>query len=114
MAMRRLIMQAPRQLARPQPQLCHLQQSSLLGRQQQFRCFSSATSSTSGEYESIQQDIWYTPNNAVTFTNSKFTVFSLEDVKERKFVPFEVKEATIKASLYSLGAWLFQVNFSPL
>lgn len=38
-------------------------------------------------------------------------IFDGETSKERKFVPWEVKEATIKNSLGLLGVYMFDVLF---
>ena len=75
-----------------------------------IRKFSAAVDAN--EYESIKQENWKTMNNPVAFSNGKFTVFSLKDTKERKFVPFEVKNETIKSSLYVVGLNLFE-SFVP-
>ena len=55
------------------------------------------------DYQSISQEKWYSPNNKVEFTNKKFTVFSAEDCKEKRFVPWEVKESTFKNMMGIVG-----------
>ena len=51
----------------------------------------------SAEYATINQERWYTPQREVSFSGSQLTVFNGEDCSERTFVPFGVKEASIKA-----------------
>ena len=73
----------------------------------QQRFFSSA----SAEYETIQQESFYTPQRAVAFNGNLSPVFNGEDSKENKYVPWEVKEATIKNSLGMVGVYMFNVLF---
>ena len=70
----------------------------------QARYFSGAAG-----YETIQQDKFYTPVRPVS---GQTVVFDAE-TKERRFVPWEVKEATIKNSLGLLGVYMFDV-ITPL
>ena len=70
----------------------------------QARYFSAAAG-----YETIQQDKFYTPVRPVS---GQTVVFDAE-TKERRFVPWEVKEATIKNSLGLLGVYMFDV-ITPL
>ena len=61
------------------------------------------------EYETISQDKWYKPQNKIQFQQNVLSVFDGENTKERKFVAWEVKEATLKNSLGLLGVYMFDV-----
>ena len=65
-----------------------------------MRRFSTATAD---EYTSIKQDTFYTPVHKIDFSNKHMVVFDGESTKERKFVPWEVKEAGIKGAVGIVG-----------
>ena len=73
----------------------------------QSRFFGAATG-----YESIIQESFYTPVRPLAFNGSSTVIFDGE-TKERKFVPWEVKEATIVNSLGLLGVYMLDV-LTPL
>ena len=58
---------------------------------------------TADEYTSIKQDTFYTPQHKVEFSGKHMVVFDGETTTERKFVPWEVKEAGIKATVGVVG-----------
>ena len=67
---------------------------------QQVRVFSS----TSSEYQTIDDAIFYTPNTTVDFDQGeRSTVFNADDSTERRFVPFEMKENVFKHTMGFLG-----------
>ena len=49
--------------------------------------------------------------NQVQFQSNQLLVFDGETSKERRFVPWEVKEATIKNSLGLLGIYMTDILF---
>ena len=65
--------------------------------------FSSASADDS--YHSLDDQVFYTPTNSVEFTGETYTVFDGDEVKERRFVPFELKELAFKYSLISGLFW---------
>ena len=72
------------------------------------RLFSTAAA---GDYTTIQQDRFYTPQRPVDFTNKELTVFDGKSVTERKFVPWEVKEAGIKNGFGLVGTYCASLLF---
>jgi hypothetical protein len=101
----------------------------LLGNSHSFRSYSSATASSS--YESFDDNIFYTPVRKLTFNNGVSTIFNqpADSPNQLKYVPWEVKEATLKnflgvfgfvildylfhpsALFYSIGAFSFGINW---
>ena len=73
-----------------------------------IRRFSTAAAD---EYTSIKQDTFYTPVHKVDFSNRQMVVFDGENTKERKFVPWEVKEAGIKAGVVIIGTQMAALIF---
>ena len=69
----------------------------------QARYFSAAAG-----YETVIQDKFYSPVRPLSFSGASTVIFDGE-TKERKFVPWEVKEATIKNSLGLLGIYMFDI-----
>jgi len=78
--------------------------------QQSVRGFVAAADAD--EYETVSQEKWYTPTGAVQFSGKSFTVFDADATKERRFAPWEVKEATIKNSFGLVGVYMFDAVFS--
>ena len=67
--------------------------------QQQMRAFSTST-----EYQTIDDAIFYTPNTEVVFDQGEMsTVFNADDSSERRFVPFEMKENVFKHTMGFMG-----------
>ena len=83
--------------------------------------------SASSDYHSLHDTITYKPAHPVTFSDDKITVFDNYSVKERRFVPWELKETTFKNGMgfagtivvdhflhlgfvtnFALGAWCVQ------
>ena len=85
----------------------------LLSRPVSLAKFSTATSNDG--YESLDDAVFYTPANQVEFTGETLTVFDSESIKERRFVPFEIKELAFKYSLISGGVWTtnYMYHLSP-
>ena len=73
----------------------------------QSRFFSAASG-----YESVIQESFYTPVRPLSFNGSSTVIFDGE-TKERKFVPWEVKEATIVNSLGLMGVVMLDI-ITPL
>ena len=80
-------------------------------------------------YTTIDHDKWYTPVNQPSFSGKGLTVFNADDCKERRFVPWEIKEATFKNGMglvcvcmldiliplgptYSVAQMFFCLNYS--
>ena len=79
----------------------------------QMRKFA-ASFASKDEYETIQQDQFYKPINNVHFQSNQLLIFDGVTSKERRFVPWEVKEATIKNSLGLLGVYMFDILFPSI
>ena len=62
------------------------------------------------EYTTIEQEKFYTPVRPVEMKGKTLTVFD-GATAERKFVPWEVKEAGVKNGLGLLGIYMFDVLF---
>ena len=60
----------------------------------------------------MKQDSYVTLNNPVKFEGKKFTVFNYEDCTERKFVPWQVKEASIRGGVYLLTIYMAEMLFT--
>ena len=56
------------------------------------RMFSSASS----EYQTINDALFYTPEQPVSFRGESLTIFDNETVSEKRYAPWELKEATFK------------------
>ena len=71
-------------------------------------------SAASQAYESVGEGNLYTPVHKPQFSGKSLTVFNSEDCKEKRSVPFEVKEASIKNGLGIIGVYmasnLFQIG----
>ena len=82
-----------------------------------IRPISLARFSTTAEegYHSLDDQVFYEPVNKVEFTGEKFTVFDGDASKERKFVPFELKELGFKYTLIAGGMWTtnYMYTLSP-
>ena len=64
-------------------------------------------SAASQAYESVGEGNLYTPVHQPQFSGKSLTVFNSDDCKEKRSVPFEVKEATIKNTVGILGTYMF-------
>lgn len=64
------------------------------------------------EYETVSQENWYTPTRPVQFSGKSLTVFDADATKERRFAPWEVKEATIKNSFGLLAVYMLDAVVS--
>ena len=69
----------------------------------QSRMFSAAG------YQAVSHDKWYTPENKVTFSGKELTVFSGDDVKEKRYVPWLIKEASFKNGMGILGTHMLSM-----
>lgn len=78
--------------------------------QTSVRCFVAAPDAN--EYETVSQENWYTPTRPVQFSGQSLAVFDAEATKERRFAPWEVKEATIKNSFGLLCVYMLDAVFS--
>ena len=74
-----------------------------------MRLFASAAAS---EYTSIEQEKFFTPKSPPSFTNKSLTIFNGEDTAERKFVPWVIKDATIKNTLFMTVNYFSYVIFN--
>ena len=59
------------------------------------------SSATRDDYESL--DTLYVPAYPVQFQGNKAVVFDATETKERRFVPYEIKEATFKNGMGFAG-----------
>ena len=67
-----------------------------------------------GEYvDPGTHENWYTPKHPMEFSNNQFTFFSDENVTEKRYVPYPVKEATLKGGLYVVGLYMLDL-LNPL
>jgi hypothetical protein len=103
----------------------------LLANTHALRRFSSATAAGGQQYESFDDNIFYTPVRKLTFNNGVSTIFNqpADNPNQLKYVPWEIKEATVKnflgvigfaildylfhpgALVYSIGAFSFGINW---
>ena len=86
---------------------------SLVASRQTMRLFSTAAAGTN--YESFDDNIFYTPVRKINFENGKATIFNQEapTPNKLKYVPWEVKEATVKNFLGVIGCAIFDYLFHP-
>ena len=93
---------------------CSATKRLLLANTQAMRQFSAAASG-SQQYESFDDNIFYTPVRKLTFNNGRTTIFNQPAVppSEIKYVPWEVKEATVKNFLGVFGFVILDYLFHP-
>ena len=86
----------------------------LLSRPTSLARFSTTTSDDG--YHSLDDQLQYTPTNQINFLGETFLVFDSENIKERRFVPFELKELAFKYSLIAGLMWTnnYMYCISPL
>ena len=70
-----------------------------------------ATAAANDAYAPIDHDKWYKPERPVQFSGKALTLFNSDDCKERRFVPWEIKEASFKAGMGVLGVYMLDVLF---
>ena len=74
------------------------------------RTFSTSTA----DYHSLDDQIFYTPNNKPSFSaGGNCTVFNSDDSSERRFVPWEMKENVFKHSM-GVGGAMFVSQLASL
>ena len=73
-----------------------------------IRAFATATNQG---YTPIDHDKWYKPERQPQFSGKALTIFNSDDCKERRFVPWEIKEATFKNGLGVVGVYMLDVLF---
>ena len=62
---------------------------------------------SSADYHSLEDQIFYTPTNKPAFSSgNNFVVFNSDDINERRFVPFEMKENIFKHAMGVGGAMM--------
>jgi hypothetical protein len=102
----------------------------LVGNSQAARLYSSAAAQGGSQYESFDDNIFYTPVRKINFQNGRSVIFSQDSTPGKlRYVPWEVKETTLKnflgvigfsiidylfhpsAALYSIGAFSFGLNW---
>jgi hypothetical protein len=81
------------------------QRSKLLFLRGTSRCFSSA------QYEAFDENIFYSPVRPVTFSNGASTIF--HQATKAAYVPYEIKEATIKNFMGVAGMVIVDYLFAP-
>ena len=75
------------------------------------RLYSTATASS---YESFDDNIFYTPVRKVNFENGRAVIFNQStSPSEVRYVPWEVKETTIKNFMGVMGFVIFDYLFAP-
>jgi hypothetical protein len=89
-------------------------QLSTLKRASSLRLFSTATAS-GASYESFDENIFYSPVRKVSFNNGRANIFNNVAPSPNKlsYVPWEVKEATVKNFLGVIGMNIFDYLFHP-
>ena len=87
--------------------------SSLLFRATLTRSFS--TTAAGGNYESFDENIFYTPVRRVAFTNGRANIFNnlAQSPNKLSYVPWEVKETTVKNFLGVIGMNIIDYLFHP-
>lgn len=87
----------------------------LLANTQSMRMFSAAAASNNQQYESFDDNIFYTPVRKLAFNNGRSTIFDQPVVpaNQIKYVPWEVKEATLKNFLGVVGFGILDYLFHP-
>ncbi len=73
------------------------------------------TAATGGNYESFDDNIFYSPLRKISFVDGKSTIFNQEapTPHKLKYVPWEVKETTVKNFLGVVGFGIFDYLFHP-
>jgi len=87
----------------------------LLANTHSMRLFSATAAGSNQQYESFDDNIFYTPVRKLTFNNGRSTIFNQAVVppSEIKYVPWEVKEATVKNFLGVIGFGILDYLFHP-
>ena len=65
----------------------------------------------SAEYQSVGHEKTYKMLHPVQFNGKTVTVFNSEDCKERRFVPWEIKEAAFKNGMGIIGTNMLSMLF---
>ena len=75
--------------------------------------FSRAAFSTASndEYHSLDDQLFHEMQNPVAFQGDKAAIFDAESTKERRFVPFEVKELSFKCGMGIMGVWVWDYMY---
>lgn len=66
------------------------------------------TFADAAEYQAVDQEKWYTPTNKVS---GRTVVFDADATSERKFAPWEVKEATFKTAFLMGVVHMWDLGF---
>ena len=61
------------------------------------------------EYQAVDQEKWYTPQSKVS---GRTVVFDAEATQERRFAPWEVKEATFKTAFGMGLVYMWDCGFT--
>ena len=72
--------------------------------------YSTASSSTD-EYHSLNNQLFHEMQNPVAFQGDKAAIFDSTDSKERRFVPFEIKEMTFKCGAGIMGTMVWEYMY---
>lgn len=67
------------------------------------------TFADASEYQAVDQEQWYTPVNSVS---GRTVVFDADAATEKKFAPWEVKEATIKTAFVMTVVYMWDTVFA--
>ena len=65
------------------------------------------------DYHSLDDQLFHEMANPVAFQGDKAAIFDAEQSRERRFVPFEIKELTFKCSMGCMGVfvWDYMLQF---
>lgn len=63
-----------------------------------------STAAASDEYHSLNDQLFHEMQNPVAFNGDKAAIFDNTECKERRFVPFEIKEVSFKCGMGIMGA----------
>ena len=72
----------------------------------------STSSAQSDDYHSLDDQLFYEVSNPVAFDGDKAAIFDATSIKERRFVPFELKELSFKCGMGFMGSmvWGYMYN----
>ena len=73
--------------------------------------FASYSSAAADEYHSLNDQLLYEVQNPVAFQGDKAAVFDATATKERRFIPFELKELTFKCSMGAMGVMVYDYMY---
>ena len=70
-----------------------------------------STASANEEYHSLDDQLLHKLHNKVAFHGDKAAVFDSSSTAERRFVPFEIKELSIKCGMGIMGVWVWDYMY---